>query len=110
MAKTTSNLISIMAGDDTYWSQTLATSAGTGKWERLSAIYQIGSSSNTSLSYVVLRDRRTSGWDTVRFAKAIAIDLTSYYGVGNEPTLAEMDTLIDGFTNQWFGGSIFYML
>ena len=36
----------------------------------------------------------------------IAIDLTSTFGAGNEPTTAEMDAILSYYPNSWFDGTI----
>ena len=41
---------------------------------------------------------------TIRFP--LAIDLTSVFGAGNEPTASEMDLLLAKYPNSWFSGTV----
>ena len=36
-------------------------------------------------NHIIIRDRRTAGWDAVEVASIVAIDLTLMYGAGREP-------------------------
>lgn len=43
---------------------------------------------------------------SVSFDDIIAIDLTTTFGAGNEPTAEEMDMMLSKFPNSWFDGTV----
>lgn len=43
--------------------------------------------------------------DEVRFKNLIIIDLTEIFGVGNEPTVEQMNMLLSQFPDGWFDGT-----
>lgn len=50
-------------------------------------------------------DKDTANGKVMEVKKAIAIDLTSTFGAGNEPTVAEMDMVLACFDDSWFNGT-----
>jgi hypothetical protein len=50
-------------------------------------------------------DKDTANGKVMEVKKAIAIDLTSTFGVGNEPTADEMDSVLACFDDSWFSGT-----
>ena len=49
-------------------------------------------------------DNRSSGWDEVNVAWVVAINLTSAFGSGNEPTIEQVEMMLSQFENNWFEG------
>ena len=68
---------------------------GSNTFKRLSGISTI--SPNSTLLRVRIVDTRTSGWDKIYFDNIIFIDLTSIFGVGNEPTKEECDKIFSNY-------------
>ena len=44
--------------------------------------------------------------DTVKFRNILAIDLTTAFGAGNEPTKEQMDAILSQFPNSYFNGTV----
>lgn len=44
--------------------------------------------------------------DTIKFRRAIILDLTAIFGAGNEPSALTMDYLLLKYTNSWFDGTV----
>lgn len=44
--------------------------------------------------------------DTISIRRALALDLTTIFGTGNEPTQTQMDRLLAQFPNSWFDGTV----
>ena len=44
--------------------------------------------------------------DTFKYRRLLAIDLTTTFGAGLEPTKTEMDVLLSRYPNSWFGGTV----
>ena len=70
--------------------------SGSNVYEKLSIVHI---ATITKHEYSIL-DYRTSGWDNIYIKNALGVNLTSKYGVGNEPTLEQCDKI---FAN-WFDG------
>jgi len=71
---------------------------GSNNYEKLSIVFTATLSSNS----IVIFDNRSTGWDTFYVQQVLAIDLTSLFGAGNEPTVQQCDEI---FSN-WFDGTI----
>ena len=71
---------------------------GSNLYKNLSAV---GTATNNTFN-LAIQDTRTSGWDLVFVKKFIAINLTSLFGAGNEPTQQQCDEMF----SSWFDGSI----
>ena len=96
--KADSPIVYLILNDGT--AQGLAVSTSLGLYQTLSNVFSI-SSSATSL-YTRLQDSRSSGWTTNYIKYWTTIDLTTIFGIGNEPTQAQMDMLITQLPNNWF--------
>lgn len=74
----------------------------------LSGIYV--SSGNTSLLQMFLRhdyaDAAAANGKVMEVQYVSVIDLTATFGVGNEPTAAQMDAILTQFPNSWFDGTV----
>ena len=78
--------------------------SGNGSYESLSAIYT--QTNVGAVNVQLVRDNRTSGWDTVYIDDVLLTNLTQIFGAGNEPTKEQMDWLLaQRFTNSWFDGT-----
>jgi len=51
-------------------------------------------------------DAATANGKVMKVQCALAIDLTSAFGSGNEPTAAQMDALLSFYPNSWFDGTV----
>lgn len=87
---------------------------GSGNYEFLSFL---DVRNNTSNFDVIFSDNRASGWVGIKVKYAHIFNLTELFGAGNEPTKAQMDTLIKNYIDAngylqdlsesiFFGGSI----
>jgi prepilin-type N-terminal cleavage/methylation domain-containing protein len=47
-------------------------------------------------------DAATANGKSMEIKYVLAIDLTTVFGAGNEPTKAQMDAIMAGYTNNWF--------
>lgn len=75
-------------------------------WYSLSSVTQ---AFDTYSSFVVnhtYADIATSSGKVLEFKNVIAINLTAAFGAGNEPTKAQMDTIMQQFPNGWFNGTV----
>lgn len=97
-----SNQIIFYVYDGTTLTQT--SHSGGGSYEFLSAIHTAGQT-NASSRYACFQDQRSSGFTQMKAKYASCIDLTSAFGSGNEPTKAQMDTLMTQFANNWLDGT-----
>lgn len=85
---------------------------GTGKKQRISGVAEINEEPSASVKFAY-RDRfkvtaKNSG---ALIDNIIVINLTDAFGQGNEPTLSEMNELLDDYPNSWFDGTVnFYNL
>jgi len=52
------------------------------------------------------QDLRTVGWTQIKLKYGLCLDLTDIFGSGNEPSLAEMDSIMSKFTNSWFRDTV----
>lgn len=103
LMKTTSNLVMLYMHDGvTYFNKFLPS---TGDFQRYSVRGKYGSSPTTNT--IGIQDNRTSGWDKIEVKKTLQIDLTERYGAGNEPSLGEMDALIESLGG-YFSNTIDY--
>ena len=92
-AKTSSSQVSLdIDGALTYFS-------GTGSYERLSYLYTAAVTIGVGVS---VRDHTASGWSNLSQKNILFIDLTVAFGAGNEPTKAQMDTIMSSYPNNWF--------
>lgn len=82
-------------------SNVLNAHSGSGNYERLSHIGVWNASKHISVV-----DTRESGWDNVSIKNMIAINLTKIFGVGNIPSLEQIDTFLSVFPNRWFDGTV----
>jgi hypothetical protein len=72
--------------------------SGSGNYERLSTVVV----ANINTLAPTIYDLRSSGWDTVYVRYVLCIDLTATFGAGYELTKAQMDTIMNGYSNNWF--------
>lgn len=80
-----------------------AYSAGSNAFEFISLLYTAIRTGTGG--YAAVYDTRTSSWNYVYAKYCTAIDLTAAFGAGNEPTKAQMDTLMAQFENNWLNGT-----
>lgn len=73
-------------------------------WNRLSLI-DIKPASNSLLIYHDCTAEYVVG-DTFKIKNAITIDLTKTFGLGNEPSVEEMDGILSNHLNSWFNGTV----
>ncbi|NCU38618.1 prepilin-type N-terminal cleavage/methylation domain-containing protein [Candidatus Saccharibacteria bacterium] len=52
-----------------------------------------------------VRSKLTSAWEQIQCKNLLIINLTTAFGAGNEPTVAQMDAIMQQFPNQWFDGT-----
>lgn len=64
--------------------------SGSGDWERLTGTVTLSGSS----TWFLVRDTRSSGWDSIEVRDPVLIDLTAVFGAGREPTKEYMDALL----------------
>jgi len=55
-------------------------------WQSLSVIYTSNYDTENSIA---IRDERSSGWDAIQVKNVICVDLTQWFGAGNEPTTTD---------------------
>ena len=75
------------------------------QWNELSAV--ITASDNVRLRFY--HPTTTASYnvgDTVKFRNILAIDLTTAFGAGNEPTKEQMDAILSQFPNSYFNGTV----
>lgn len=80
------------------------------EWYELSFLHTIGVDEGTNDDIANL----SHGYPSAEIANGkvlqaqyvLAVNLTSDFGSGNEPTKEQMDTLLSGMTNHWFDGTI----
>lgn len=75
------------------------------QWNSLSAVITAAFSGTTSFNTNHSTGLYAVG-DKIYIDNILCIDLTAAFGAGNEPTAAEMDTLLALFPNSWFDGTI----
>lgn len=81
-----------------------AYSAGSGDYEFVSNIYTAINTTDYA-RMDALCDLRPSGWTTLKAKYISIIDITSAFGAGYEPNKAQMDWLMQQFTNRWLDGT-----
>lgn len=81
-----------------------AKSKGNGRFEKLSFI--IDAPVTSSNWYVGVVDTRQSGWNEIEFKNFIVMDLTKLYGKNNEPSLTEIDFIVDNYLGGSLSGSV----
>lgn len=77
-------------------------------WQGLSAVFTQPSDVSGLIQVKIAHfydDAATANGKVMEVKKAIAIDLTSTFGAGNEPTAAEMDAILACFDDSWFNGT-----
>jgi len=57
---------------------------------------------NDTNAYIYIQDNRSSGFTRIQVKHWVTVDLTAAFGVGNEPTQAQMDTTMTNYPNNWF--------
>jgi hypothetical protein len=62
-------------------------------------------SATTVVEYHVQTNTNYAISDKVYFKYLGAIDLTTTFGVGKEPSISDMDTIMSNFSNSWFDGT-----
>ena len=95
--KTSSNLVGISAGS------TIAkahTGNNTFQWLSFNRVASDGTN-----EHIKILDKRIPPFDNIYISHILTINLTATFGAGNEPTAAQMDTLLSNFTNSWFNGT-----
>ena len=53
-----------------------------------------------------VRSTLASAWTEIRCKNLLIINLTTAFGAGNEPTAAQMDSIMQQFPDRWFNGSV----
>lgn len=81
----------------------VSTSAYTSAPGRLSVVYDL---KNTAANGNFVIGRYGVDNLTCEATRFLAIDLTAAFGAGNEPTKAQMDTIMQQFPNSWFNGTV----
>lgn len=75
----------------------------------LTGIVEMGSGTTGNL-IVQLRSEYNSAADaedkSIELRKILVVDLTSVFGLGNEPTVDQMDEIVDSIPNQWFDHNV----
>jgi len=94
--KTDRTLIGIRLGSN----NPIVYHTGSNNWETLSGVINPTAGSQS----VLLQDTNTSGFTTIYLDNVMAIDLTETFGVGNEPTLQQMNEVVTA----WFDSSRYY--
>lgn len=89
LIKTTSSLVGLGIGGSV-----LQKHSGSGNYERVSNIYVIGT---LGYMFTSVADNRHSDWDNIYVKRYMVINLTSMFGVGNEPTKEWCDANISFF-------------
>jgi hypothetical protein len=77
---------------------------GSGNYEFISDLYPSISTTANAVMYP-LNDLRASGWDTLYAKYFSIINLTAAFGAGNEPSKAQMDWLMQQYTDRWLNGT-----
>ncbi len=72
--------------------------SGSGNYETLRGVI----TASATNQYIWVVDTRASGWTAFVIDRATAIDLTTAFGAGNEPTAAQMDAYLAAYPNSWF--------
>jgi hypothetical protein len=101
--KADSALVEFQFTDNTTHSTSVYHS-GNSSYQLLSEIYTATVDSN--ICQFIIQDTRTNGWTSIGVQYLKLINLTVIFGVGNEPTKVEMDTIMSKFPNSWFNGTI----
>lgn len=77
---------------------------GSGEYELISGI-DTATSNNRPLT---IGDNRASGWEPIKVKNVMVVDLTTTFGLGNEPTKEEFEKIISSYENMWFeNGNVF---
>lgn len=100
MVKADSTSIMLVLNDAS--NQGMASVSNIVDYALLSNIYTI--SPMATKLYLRLQDNRASGWTTSYIKDVVMLDLTAIFGLGNEPTVAEVDVMMNKFINNWFSG------
>lgn len=100
--KTDSSLVNITITDGI----TLKDKAHTGSnnFESLSVVHTV--SNSATVTYFKVQDNRAGGWTKFYVDNVLAIDLTTIFGAGNEPSKEEMDKILSYYPNSWFDGTV----
>ena len=77
---------------------------GAGAYEFWSVILTAGRTSTGGITWAIV-DNRSSAWTVVNTKYISVIDITTPWGSGNEPTKAQMDTLMLQFPERWLNGT-----
>lgn len=70
---------------------------------RLSVVYDL---KNTAANGNFVVGKYGASVLTSETTRLLAINLTATFGAGNEPTKAQMDTIMQQFPNNWFNGTV----
>jgi hypothetical protein len=92
------SVIMLTVSDGTYQSASYHT--GDNVLRRMNTIQTIGAGCNTV--YLRVQDNRANGWTKFYTKMFLALDLTAIFGAGNEPTQAQIDTIMSNYPNSWF--------
>lgn len=77
----------------------------TGNWMVFSGTYQINNPKDITDMVLRQTSKVLEENDYYDIGNVININLTQTFGIGNEPTKAEMDALMAYFPNSWFDGT-----
>lgn len=81
---------------------TLLTSPTMNTWYTASTTITAVSTNDVIQLYHYYADAATASGKVMEAQQVLAIDLTATFGAGNEPTTAQMDTIMAGYPNSWF--------
>lgn len=99
--KVDSNNVYVVLNDG--FDQGIAGPSITGSYTRVSGVWTINP--NAMGIYTKIQDGRSTGWTASYIKYWVVIDLTAAFGSGSEPTLTQMDTIMNSFPNNWFNGT-----
>lgn len=75
-------------------------------WYNLSTIYTASGGYGYAVLYHSYADAGTANGKTAEVDWVLLVNLTATFGAGNEPTKAQMDTIMQQFPNNWFSGTV----
>jgi lysophospholipase L1-like esterase len=82
---------------------TLSYSVITNQWNKVSGI--ITPVDTTDFQFIHSSVGYVTG-ETIQYRSVMAVDLTTLFGAGNEPSLSQFESMLSKFGNSWFNGTI----
>lgn len=101
-AKTNAPNIMVVMSDNVNYSLS-SKLASSGNWVDNSSVMTIGASQPSA--DIIVRSQDASTWGLIEVESIFALDLTTTFGAGNEPTVEQMDAIMAKFPNSWFDGT-----